>query len=556
MKYRSLTDEEIMLLEDNGCKAEDWNSIYVAYDFTAQNIHRVNFGGEVYLGERLHMQDVGVIRTTDGATYGEGNIISVLNEAGPGNVMLFSGLTSQLAALMVAHADDALFRTNMQRLISEYVEKTMPQATTIGNGVTISHCRELTNVSIGDECELYGVSRLVDCTLKSTTEASIYLGDDVICDNVIIQAGASVVDGARLYSSYVGEACHVGRGFTSECSIFFANSHMDNGEACAAFCGPFSVSHHKSTLLIGGQYSFYNAGSGTNFSNHAYKMGPIHYGMMERGAKSASGSHILWPAKISAFSMVMGKLENHADISLLPFSYLITSAGATYIVPGRNLCTVGTYRDVYKWPKRDRRANDVRQSHICYDWLSPYTMDLVLRGREVLEQLQKEQGENAASYSYNGCIIKNSALKKGLRYYDMALRMYFGMIAENDSLPSTSVGGGKWIDLGGLMLPESEELQIVDEVVSGKAKELGQVAKALTVAYEKYAEYRWAWTYTAICDYHHLDTLSPADIDRIRQDGEHAHEEWLMLIKRDAEREYEMGDVSESQLQEFIAGLK
>lgn len=556
MKYRGLTDEEIMLLEDHGCKAEDWNSIYVAYDFTAQHIYRVRFGGEVYLGERLHMEDVGIIRTTDGATYGEGNIISVLNEAGPGNVMLFSGLTSQLAALMVAHAEDSQFRTNIQRLIADYVKQNTPAGTTIGNGVTISNCRELTNVNIGDECELYGVSRLVDCTLKSTTEASIYLGDDVICDNVIIQAGSSVVDGARLYSSYVGEACHVGRGFTSECSVFFANSHMDNGEACAAFCGPFSVSHHKSTLVIGGQYSFYNAGSGTNFSNHAYKMGPIHYGVMERGAKSASGSHILWPAQISTFSMVMGKLENHPDTTLLPFSYIISSAGATYIVPGRNLCTVGTYRDVYKWPKRDRRANDVRQSHICYDWLSPYTIQRVLRGREVLEQLQKEQGENAASYSYNGCIIKNSALKKGLRYYDLALRMYFGQIDADATLPSTSVGGGNWVDLGGLLMPESEELQIVDDVVSGKAKELSQVAKALTTAYENYKNYRWAWTYTAICDYHRLDTLSSDDVARIREEGARANDEWLMQIKRDAEREYELGDVSEEQLKDFIESIK
>ena len=64
---------------------------------------------------------------------------------------------------------------------------------------------------------------------------------------------------------------------------------MSNGEACAAFCGPFTVSHHKSSLLIGAMYSFYNAGSATNFSNHAYKMGPMHYGYLERGCKTASG---------------------------------------------------------------------------------------------------------------------------------------------------------------------------------------------------------------------------------------------------------------------------
>ena len=45
------------------------------------------------------------------------------------------------------------------------------------------------------------------------------------------------------------------------------------------------MTHHKSTLLIAGMFSFMNAGSGSNQSNHMYKLGPIHQGAMERGAK-------------------------------------------------------------------------------------------------------------------------------------------------------------------------------------------------------------------------------------------------------------------------------
>ena len=118
----------------------------------------------------------------------------------------------------------------------------------------------------------------------------MFIGHDVICENSIVQPGASVVEGAKLSNCLVGEACHIGRGFSAESSLFFANSHMDNGEACAAVCGPFSASHHKASLLIGVEMSFYNAGSATNFSNHAYKMGPIHQGNLMRGAKTASTS--------------------------------------------------------------------------------------------------------------------------------------------------------------------------------------------------------------------------------------------------------------------------
>ena len=54
-----------------------------------------------------------------------------------------------------------------------------------------------------------------------------------------------------------------------------------------------------------------------------YKLGPIHQGAMERGAKTTSDSYILWPARVGAFSLVMGRHVNHADTSNLPFSYLI-----------------------------------------------------------------------------------------------------------------------------------------------------------------------------------------------------------------------------------------
>lgn len=560
MKYRSLTDEEIMQLEDQNCRASDWTTIYVSYDFSAHDIRRVKFDGEIYIGDRVTMEDVGIVRTTEGATYGEGTPVSVLNEAGDENIILFSGLTSQLAALMVHHCNDKQFMTALRGLIADRVREQMPSGTTIGSGVTISNCRELTNVNIGDDCELYGVSRMVDCTLCSTTEASIYVGDDVICDNVIILAGSSISDGARLYNSFVGEACHVGRGFTSEASLFFANSHADNGEACAALCGPYSVTHHKASLLIGGEYSFYNAGSATNFSNHAYKMGPIHYGTLSRGTKTASGSHILWPARIGAFSMVMGKVENHPDTMALPFSYIISSNGSTYIVPGRNLATVGTYRDIMKWPKRDRRANDVRRSHICFDWLSPYSIEQVLKGRQELQNLLREQGENAASYNFGTSVIKNSALKKGLKAYDLAIRMYMGAAMEkhgtNHLLPSSSIGAGHWVDLLGEMLPESEELQIIDDVCTGTANKLIDVEKALDKAYDKYEDYAWTWAYSAICDYYGLEQLTETDTERIINDGKQAHEEWLRAIRNDAEREFQLGDVSDEALADFIASTK
>ena len=42
-----------------------------------------------------------------------------------------------------------------------------------------------------------------------------------------------------------------------------------------------------------------------------YKLGPIHQGAMERGAKTTSDSYILWPARVGAFSLVRAGTRIH-----------------------------------------------------------------------------------------------------------------------------------------------------------------------------------------------------------------------------------------------------
>lgn len=554
MTYRELTTSEIQHLERQGCRCTDWSAIEVAESFSPRDIHSVTFDGHVRLGAGCRMANVGIVRTTEGATYGEGITVSVLNEGGDGNLLFFSKLTSQLAALMVRNSRDLAFWNNISEMIHREVSTTKVPCTTIGNGVTIADTRELTNVVIGDECEIAGAARLVDCTLQSTSEASILISDGVICDNCIIQAGASVTDFAKLYNTFVGEACHIGRGFTSENSAFFANSHMDNGESCAALCGPFSVSHHKSTLLIGGEYSFYNAGSGTNFSNHAYKMGPIHWGRLMRGSKTASSAHVLWPAQVGAFSMVMGKVQTHPDTTQLPFSYLIAQGDATFLVPGRNFTTVGTYRDIEKWAKRDRRPRSGRMSLVQYDWLNPLTVQQCIDGRKILERLQREQGQSVASYSYNGVVIRNASLQKGLRYYSLAIRlaMLEALEQHEASLPESASGAGEWCDMLGMLAPEAEIAALVNDIRQEELIDINDVAAVLCDIHDAYAEHKWAWVYRVLQEQCNVDNITEQERLNMINTLMSARNEWLTAIRYDAEKEYQMGDVEEDVLHGFI----
>ena len=609
MQYRSLTFEEIDTLERNSCWAEDWTRVEVAEEgFQAKYFHRVMFYGDIRLGsfqknieiakdfvkhsgindatlrnvtvgddcliEKVGnyinnytigndclISNISVMETTEGASYGEGNLISVLNEVGDGNVILFHDLNSQFAAFMVKHFNNKDLKNAIRRLVSEEIARTNPERGTIGNNVKIINTREITNTIIQDDCEISGASKLSDCTILSSENASVFIGTGVICENSIISDGSSIINSVKMQDCFVGEACQIANGFTASQSVFFANSFMANGEACAAFCGPFCASHHKSSLIIGGMFSFYNAGSGTNFSNHAYKMGPMHWGILERGTKTASGSYLLMPATIGAFSVCFGKLMHHPNTTALPFSYLIAEADKMFLVPGRNITTVGLYRDIRKWPRRDMRPQHSQKSIVNFDWLSPFTVGEILRGKKILENLRQASGDNVSSYNYHEYVINASSLRKGIKYYDIALRIYMGAVLKRAhkwgffGKPETEIGLGKWDDLSGLLLPASEKQRLIDEIKDGTLETIQEVIDRFHEINDNYRVYQWAWTYRMILEYYGIKEITAEDDARIKKDYIEARRAWIAEIRKDAEKEFEMGDVEREVFESFVNSL-
>jgi hypothetical protein len=607
--YRPLTSEEIEVLRSNDCWAEDWTSINVSEDFKPNFMHRVMLYGEVNIGafnknvevsqgfvkhsginnatlrnvtigddclienvgnfinnynigDDCYISNISTMETTEGATYGEGNLVSVLNEVGEGNVILFSDLNSQLAAFMVKHFSDKELKEKIRQLIKTDIDNKMPERGQIGNNVKIVNTKEITNCVINDLCEVNGASRLSDCTLLGSVHGCVYIGTGVIIENSIIAEGSSVINSVKIQDCFVGEACQLSNGFTASASVFFANSYMSNGEACAAFCGPFTASHHKSSLLIGGMFSFYNAGSATNFSNHAYKMGPMHWGILERGSKTASGAYLLMPATLGSFSVCFGKLMHHPNTRNLPFAYLIADGDKMFLIPGRNITTVGLYRDIKKWPKRDLRAQENRKSIVNFDWLSPFSVGEILKGKKILENLREVTGDNVSQYLYHEYIIPATSLHKGIKYYDIALRIYMGAVLKrvlkrdpSITPPTTETGTSDWDDLSGLLLPVSEEDRIIADLKDGTIETIQQLISRFEEIDANYREYQWAWTYKMICDYYHISEITLEDANRIHEDYIKARRSWIAEIKKDAEKEYAMGDVEEEVYRNFVNSL-
>mgnify|MGYP001777065909 FL=1 len=602
--YRSLTKEEIGRLEAQACTAADWNEVQVAERFTTAHVHHARFSGKIRLGvfegefqlaggvrkhaglsyvvlhnvtvgdnclienvknyianydigESTFIENVDIILVDKKSRFGNGVEVSVLNETGGREVVIHDHLSAHQAYIMALYRHRPLLIERMKAVIEGYAEEHASERGTIGNYVTIVNAGYIKNVRIGDCCEIEGAGRLKNGSINSNAADPVHIGYGVVCDDFIVSSGARIEDGTMITRCFVGQACRMGHNYSASDSLFFSNCQEENGEACAIFAGPFTVTHHKSTLLIAGMFSFMNAGSGSNQSNHMYKLGPIHQGALERGAKTTSDSYVLWPARIGAFSLVMGRHVNHPDTSNLPFSYLIEDKNTTYLVPGVNLRSVGTIRDAQKWPKRDLRKDPMKLDQINYNLLSPYTIQKMMKGREILKELERVSGETSETYAYQSAKIKNSALNKGIRFYETAIHKFLGnsVIKRLENIrfrsdeeirqrlvPDTSIGKGEWVDVSGLIAPKSEIERVMSEIEAGTLCTVKQMHERFAEMHACYYTYEWTWAYEKMLDFYHLeaDKVTARDIVAIVRQWQESVV-WLdRMVYEDAQKEFSL----------------
>ena len=551
--YRKLSRQEIAQMEAQGCSARNWADVEVAEAFDARYVRNTTFSGHNQLGvfgreielpggltihsgiynATLHncevgddahlynihnyianyhigahtcIENVNAILVDRRSTFGNGVRVPVMNEGGGREIPIFNELSS-LAYILTLYRHRPAMIHELERQIDAYAEAQASDHGFIGDHVRILNCGSIKNVRIGDYAELNGVSRLKNGTLNSNEAAPIRLGSGVKCTDFIIASGVEIGDSTLVDKCFVGQGCIFDKHYSAGESLFFSNCQGMHGEACAIFAGPYTVTHHKSTLLIAGMFSFLNAGSGSNQSNHMYKLGPIHQGIAERGAKTTSDSYLLWPSKVGAFSLVMGRHTHHADTSELPFSYLIENNSESYLVPGANLRTVGTIRDAQKWPKRDNRKDPNKLDQINFNLLSPYTVQKMWRGREVLNELQALGGENTEVYGYRNCKIRNSSLRHGRELYTIGIQKFLGnsLISRLEKKewhtiddirsvlrPDSTIGAGDWVDMAGLIAPKNEVKRLLDDIEKG-ALSLTDIQKRLIEMHANYYSYEWTW---------------------------------------------------------------
>ena len=364
--------------------------------------------------------------------------------------------------------------------------------------------------------------------------------------------GAEVLESAQIYNTYIGERSRFSKGFTSHDSLFFANSIMENGEACSIFAAPYSVSMHKSSLLIGGYFAFLNAGSGSNQSNHLYKLGPIHEGIVERGGALASDSYIMWPAHIGAFTFVMGRHYSHPDIESMPFSMLIQKGTESWLTPGVNLNKVGIIRDSQKWPKRDKRIGEKRDI-ITHGLFTPYVISQTLKGYNFLLKKSRSLKPKQEYIQYNGTFIKTAGLDRSLDCYYNAITSYISekvlerLHANEDpsefqeALAVPNLGEISWKDIAGMITPKEGIDQIILDIKEGRVTSIDDLEAEFQELNSGYEQYEWIWCSKLILDWYSIDVnnIKKAELKRILELGYNAILMNGEFVLEDALKEYD-----------------
>lgn len=558
-------------LEDNGCRCADWDRVSVSDDTDLTLIRDVEFRGNVDIGplrrnvdspesgiehaviedcrlgadvcirrvrESLRgytvghgarIVDVGLVEYEREASCGIGLQVSVLDETGSRPVILFPGLSAQIAMLMARMPHWTA--EHLKPILDSWIE-TLSYGAVIGENASIERTAHIRNVFVDREVIIDGATRLhTGCIINNAPAGRCMarVGAGVNADGFLIEDG-TVLSGCILHNVFVGQGAVLADGLSAHDSLFFANCTCHNGETCALFAGPYTTTMHKSTLLIGAQTQFMNAGSASNQSNHLYKMGPVHWGIMERGVKTSSFSYVMWGAKIGAFSLVVGSHKMHPDSSDFPFSYLFgDERGGTIVVPGIMLRSSGLLRDEKKWPLRERRVRRLPlHDRIHFEVLNPVTVGAMARALPLIDELRRRPADDDRFVRFKGMKLRVSNLERAHHLYTLGICKYLKLKLGNapfPACPDTGDAPEAWLDLAGQFVPE----QVVRQIL--RQSSLADITRMLDYCFEHFTELEMKWIACALKDWGlrpraEIDTYA-AEFDRLVDED---RRDYLQLI--------------------------
>lgn len=533
--------------------------------FINGNVYINNVGrfiADYEIEDGVIIENAGSIYMEGESSFGNGVETSPIMEGNGRSVKIFNRLNSHIAYIVAMYRHNSLMREKINDIIDNYASSKIMKFGQIKKYAKIINARLIKNAHIDPYATVENTDEINNTTIISAKESPSYIGTSVILKDCIVLKGAHIVDGTVIKKAFIGEGVKLGRQFSCEDSLLFANCEGEHGEMFSIFAGPYTVTHHKATLLIASHFSFFNAGSGTNQSNHMYKLGPYHHGFMERGCKTGSNSYILWPSRIGAFTTVIGAHYDNVDSSDFPFSY-ITEHGyhQTRLIPALNLFGVGLARDENKWIERDRRTGD-KKDLIIFEVFSPYTVSKMIKAEKILKEIKlketkknkkndKKNNEKDNFIMYKNMIIKISSLDKYAQRYSLAIDLYLrnkllSYIKDykniNDMIKNLKPEKAykEWIDAGGLICAKERLDDIIKDIETGKLNKVELILESFKNLYDNYYSDEKSWVMDTIKKRYSIEKINKEIIIKILKEYVSLLKTSYDILYRDAEKEYDI----------------
>ncbi|MFR9503585.1 MAG: DUF4954 family protein [Rikenellaceae bacterium] len=548
-QLRALKAAEQAALEARCCFADDWTKVRVSECFSVAQLSMSRFGGsvEIHAGARVHnstvvnyslgegslVDRVSLLECSGSSSFGNGVKVASLNECGGRAIKIYDTMSAQVAYIATLYRHRPLVVERIEAMVDALCEQRRSSMGSVGACSKVIAAGIIRDVRIASNVTIEGASSLSNGTLLEGS----YFGADVKAHDFIAVEASRVDGGASIERCFVGERVILSSGFTALDSLFFSMSHCENGEAVSVFAAPFTVSHHKSSLLIAGMFSFFNAGSGSNQSNHLFKCGPVHQGVHMRGCKFGSSAYVMLPAVDGAYTTVIGSHNSHHDTSAFPFSYLINKDGRSTLIPASNISSYGYMRDVEKWKRRDVR--EVKRDIINFEEHNPYITGMVIEALNISNSLMEKSSE-AQSYVHNNVVISANNLRRGLTLYNKFVAGSLGAMLSYGGTKHLCEGRSKWVDLAGQYITSSAVEELLSDIESGEISTLAAIDEQLQAFANEYESYAADWAMGTLQQM--LGRVpSPDMIEEMIAGAAKAREELKSMALRDMKR-----DLSES----------
>ena len=483
-----LKDEEVKILEKNGCWAENWEQVRVKRPFDPSLVHGTGFYGNVYIGrlEKGFIQFHGVSHpigicgcqitssciddysslsnstisesligrnviihncgeiSSDPDAFKKPVIIGAGNEKAGREAVLFNGITLSEIWLQTHYKSNEL----LQQFLAQFTEQKLSAATpytVIEENCVIENTRAVRSVKLGRRGVISGATRVDECVIASSAA-----GRTAICDNAVVMqsyigSGVNIESGAFVQQCFLDAHVTIKQYARVIQSAVGLRSTIACGEVQNCFIAPLHEQHHNSSFLIaagiGGQS---NIASGANLgSNHNSRANDGEM-VVGRGFWAGLSTSVKYCSYFAPFTLLAkSSFAYELDIKL-PFALVSDNVkeNTLDVMPAywwrHNMYAL--FRNNWKFQKRLGKGAE----GIEYQFMAPDTAEDIQKALELLKAYKKKVPAHDLENSVRK--VQILGIDEGIKAYKEML-LWYGVSTVLAWLGRPGVAPGKYKDI-------------------------------------------------------------------------------------------------------------